>query len=123
MKHRNHNSYIKMLDWIDSKNLCIMRSVKSIIIDFETADYKALSERYINSTVYEFTFHIGQIFWRRTQVLKFSREISSTYLSKLQVKTILVPSFVPCEKVMEYAIKSETCLVNEVKSKILDLYK
>jgi hypothetical protein len=37
-------------------------------------------------------------------------EMSSTYLIKLQVKMILALSFSPCEKVMEYAIKLETCL-------------
>lgn len=66
-----------------ARYIFILKSVTSIIINFEISSFKTIGEKFIYSKVYGFSFHFGQIVWRRTQLLKFLKQITKSYQVKL----------------------------------------
>lgn len=123
MKNRQEISYEKIFSWIRNKNQNIMKDSKSIIIDFELASYNVLNAFFTNSKIYGCNFHLGQIIWRRIQILKFSKDFIESPRIRLLVKMILALSFVPTNDVLIVSARLKNHIIEENLENVLSLFE
>lgn len=123
MKTRREESYDKIFGWIKTNYPKVTSRRKSIIIDFEQASYNSLHSYFKNSTLYGWYFHLGQIIWRRVQILNFSKEFINNPQTKLLVKMILALSFVPSAEVFIVAARLKNYIIEERSLDVLMLFE
>ncbi|KAF9761144.1 hypothetical protein NGRA_2828 [Nosema granulosis] len=114
MKDRKEKSYDKIFSWTENKNSKITKNEKSIIIDFSLASYNSIGSLFYQSHVYGCIFHLGQIVWRRIQMIKFSKLVIDSPKTKIYVKTMLALSFVPTHDVLIVAARLKIILLKKI---------
>lgn len=123
MKNRQDVCYDKIFSFLETKNPNITSSRKSIIIDFELASYNVLQRYFKNSNIYGCNFHLGQIVWRRIQLLKFSKSVIDIPRIRLLVKMVLSLSFVPPHDVPIVAARLKLFIIQEKSEDVLSLFE
>ncbi len=96
---------------------------KNVILDFELASFNCCKRFFKDSKLFGCLFHLGQIVWRRVQLMKFSKEFKNDFDVKFNVKLILALSFVPESEVLYLAACLKNYLINEELCDILRLFE